>query len=401
LGDEIGRKGLMTIDAIRELTQRIDQLIELPRNQEIQKSWRYQEYTAKDHWRGIPLPSDKANIIPFTVEPEIPMWAKILNFNVKEYYTNPRCYFENSLKMMIYRFEEFQDFTPVGKSIGIWLGATFESSLFGSRSIFMKDEDPWIDREPVIKRCEDIDSLKFPDFHQSGLMPLAHRMYNGMNELARDEYTIVFPEWRMGPFGVACALRKMENLLADILLNPDFVHRLMRLITDARKKWVQERAEFLGQKVGQGDLDDDEINSPCLSPEQYEEFVLPYEKELCEFHGGIGYWHSCGDTTKLLNSIRSIPRIDMFHIGPWTDLEQARRVFGKSSALEKCLMPITDVQLASRTQMEAKLDEIRSVLDGSSYTVRADGLQVINSLETDLTVIEQWIKIARERLEIG
>ena len=303
--------------------------------------------------------------------------------------------------MMIYRFEEFQDFTPVEKSMGIWLGATFESSLFGSRSIFMKDEDPWIDREPVIKRYQDIDNLKFPDFYQSGLMPLAHRMYNWMSELAGDEYTIVFPEWRMGPFGVACALRGMENLLADLLLKPEFVHRLMRLITDARKKWVKERAEFLGQKVGQGDLDDDEVNSPCLSPEQYREFVLPYEKELCEFHGGIGYWHSCGDTTKLLNSIRSIPRIDMFHIGPWTDLKKSKEVFGENSALEKCLMPTADIQLASRTQMEAKLDEIRSVLDGSSYTVRVDGLQVINSLETDLTVIEQWIKIARKKLEIG
>jgi len=103
----------------------------------------------------------------------------------------------------------------------------------------------------------------------------------------------------------------------------------------------------------------------------------------------------------LLNSIRDIPRIDMFHIGPWTDLKKSKEVFAENSALEKCLMPTADIQLASRTQMEAKLDEIRSVLDGSSYTVRADGLQVINSLETDLTVIKQWIKIAGKKLEIG
>ena len=389
------------MDAIKKLFDKINELIESSRNQKVLEAWNPQASRTKDKWRGTPFLSQKARMVPFTVEPEIPMWAKILNFDVKEYYTNPRCYFENNLKMMIYRFEEFQDFTPVEKSMGIWLGATFESSLFGSRSIFMKDEDPWIDREPVIKRYQDIDNLKFPDFYQSGLMPLAHRMYNWMSELAGDEYTIVFPEWRMGPFGVACALRGMENLLADLLLKPEFVHRLMRLITDARKKWVKERAEFLGQKVGQGDLDDDEVNSPCLSPEQYREFVLPYEKELCEFHGGIGYWHSCGDTTKLLNSIRIIPRIDLFHIGPWTDLKKSKEVFGENSALEKCLMPTADIQLASRTQMEAKLDEIRSVLDGSSYTVRADGLQVINSLETDLTVIEQWIKIARKKLEIG
>ena len=52
-----------------------------------------------------------------------------------------------------------------------------------------------------------------------------------------------------------------------------------------------------------------------LSHEQYEEFILPYEQELCEFHGGIRYWHSCGDTGNMVNSIRKIPQIDLFHIG--------------------------------------------------------------------------------------
>jgi len=385
---------------MQKLFDKIDELIESSRNQEILKAWNSQARPTKDHWRGTPFSSKKTKMIPFTVEPEIPMWAKILDFNVKQYYTNPRCYFENNLKMMIYRFEEFQDFTPIEKTIGIWLGASFEASLFGSKTIFMEDEDPWIDREPVIKRYEDLDRLEFPHFCKSGLMPLAHRMYSEMNELAKGEYTIVFPEWRMGPFGVACALRKMENLLADILLNPEFVHKLMQFITEARKEWTKERAKFLKQEVGKGDLDNDEVNSLLLSPKHYEEFVLPYEQELCEFHGGIGYWHSCGDVTKLLNPIRKIPEIDMFHIGPWTDLKEARRVFGESSALEKCLMPTADVQLASETQMEAKLDEIRSALDGSSYTVRADGLQVINSVEEDVAKIKSWVKIAYDKLNI-
>jgi len=389
------------MNTIKKLTEEIEELIESPRNQEILKAWNPQARRTKDRWRGTPFLSNKAKTVPFTVEPEIPMWAKILNFNVKEYYTNPRCYFEDNLKIMIHRFEEFQDFTPIEKTIGIWLGATFESSLFGSKTIFVEDEDPWIDREPVIKRYEDLNRLEFPDFYKSGLMPLAHRMYSEMNELAKGEYAIVFPEWRMGPFGVACALRKMENLLADILLNPEFVHKLMRFITEARREWVKERAKFLGQKVGKGDLDDDEVNSPSLSPAQYEEFILPYEKQLCKFHGGIGYWHSCGDTTELLNSIRKIPKIDMFHIGPWTDLKESKEVFGRNTALEKCLMPTADVQLASESKMEAKLDEIRGILDGTSYTVRADGLQVINSVEEDLMVIKRWVEVARKKLKIG
>lgn len=109
------------------------------------------------------------------------------------------------------------------------------------------------------------------------------------------------------------------------------------------------------------------MNSPSLSPEQYEEFILPCEKQLCKFYGGIGYWYSCENTTKLLDSIRKIPEIDVFHIGPWTDLRKSKEVFGRNTALEKCLMPTADVQSASQSETEVKLDEIRDILDGTPH----------------------------------
>jgi hypothetical protein len=59
---------------------------------------------------------------------------------------------------MVYRFEEFHDFTPIDKTMPIWLGETFEPSLFGSKTIFIDNESPWIDREPVLKDYEDINN---------------------------------------------------------------------------------------------------------------------------------------------------------------------------------------------------------------------------------------------------
>lgn len=233
------------IDSIKKLTEKIEKLIHSPRNQKIAQAWKPQEYTAKDHWRGVPLLSTRAKMIPFTVEPELPMWARILGFDVEEFYNNPRSYLENTLKIMIYRFEHFQDFTCIEKTIPIWLGTTLESSLLGSRTIFVKGESPWLDREPIIKKYEDLDKLNLPDFYKSGLMPVAHRMYNEINELVEGKYTVVFPEWGRGPFGVATHIRGLENLLSDMVLKPDFVHKLMCFITDARKVWIKERAKFL------------------------------------------------------------------------------------------------------------------------------------------------------------
>ena len=66
----------MKMDVIRKLTQKIDELVESPRNQKIQRFWQHQEYTAKDHWRGIPRSSKEVNAIPFTVDRRSPCGLK-------------------------------------------------------------------------------------------------------------------------------------------------------------------------------------------------------------------------------------------------------------------------------------------------------------------------------------
>ena len=66
------------IEFIKGLDEKVEKLIDSLRNQDIARTWRPQEYTAKDHWRGIPLPSSRVKTIPFTVGLEIPMWAQIL-----------------------------------------------------------------------------------------------------------------------------------------------------------------------------------------------------------------------------------------------------------------------------------------------------------------------------------
>jgi uroporphyrinogen-III decarboxylase len=227
-------------------------------------------------------------------------------------------------------------------------------------------------------------------------MPIAHQMFNEMNELVDGEYEIVFQEWRMDPLGLTCALRGMQNLLEDFFINPKFVKALMEFLKKARIEWVKEQTKFLRKKIGKCDLDNDEVNTPTISPQIYEEFILPFEREICSFHCGIGYWYSCGDISKLLPWIRKIPVIDMLHVGPWTKLNRVKDIFGGDTPLEICLMPTSDILLATVEQMEQKLNEIKKILLGTAFTVRADALQVINSVNTDINKIKKWTKIAYE-----
>jgi hypothetical protein len=240
-----------------------------------------------------------------------------------------------------------------------------------------------------------------PDFYRSGLMPLAHRYYARLKELLPADFTVTFPEWGRGPWGVAFHIRLNNNLAMDLIDRPAFVHRLMRFITDARKEWWLARCKFLGTRLEPANLYNDEVNTPTMSPGQYEEFVLPYEQELSEFHGGIGYWHSCGDTTLLVHLIDRIPNMSMFHVGPWTNLRRVVEVFSERHPLELCLNPVNDVQLAPVERMRAHLQDIRQVCGNIAYTVRADGLQNLQGKDFEVTQIQQWCAVADEVLLAG
>jgi uroporphyrinogen-III decarboxylase len=318
------------------------------------------------------------------------MWGKILGFNIEQFYTDPLTYLRFQLEMMIYRFEHWEDETCIEKVIPIWLGSTLESSLFGARTIYSADESPWLDREPVIKSQANLESIQQPNFMESGLMPLAHRFYDVLSSTVDDDFTVMFPEWGRSPFGTAFHIRGYENLAIDMSTNPVFTHRLMRTVTDARIRWVCDRAKFLGRPVGKGNIYNDEVNTPSLSPSMYEEFAFPYEEELSEFHGGILYWHSCGNTTALVPMISKIRGLEMFHVGPWTEPRAAVESFDAAMPLEFCLHPVRDVLGASPAQMENKLVEIALARGKGPYTVRADGLQILNGLDNDLQKINQW-----------
>ncbi|MCL5073480.1 MAG: hypothetical protein M1308_21695, partial [Actinobacteria bacterium] len=190
-----------------------------------------------------------------------------------------------------------------------------------------------------------------------------------------------------------------QDLLMDIYDRPDFVRKLFKRITIERKKWFIDRADFLHTEIGPGIILNDEVSSPVISPKIYEEFILPSEMELADFHGGVSYWHSCGDTTNFIKLVRKIPGLKLFHVSPFTDLKTAVEEIGKNGiALQICLNPVTDIHMASKMEMEKKLKEIVETCGDTAYTIRVDGIQKINSSDYEIKKLKDWIEVAKEVL---
>jgi len=52
----------------------------------------------------------------------------------------------------------------------------------------------------IREKKEKLASLKYPNFHKSGLMPKSHEFYEKMGELVNGRFEILFPVWVRGPF---------------------------------------------------------------------------------------------------------------------------------------------------------------------------------------------------------
>ncbi|MCX6089231.1 MAG: hypothetical protein NTX88_02435 [Candidatus Atribacteria bacterium] len=382
---------------ISYLMNKIRELEKTEENKRRTALWKPNLNSAEAYWHGCPR--GNTPFIPFTIEPEHAMWAQWLGFDLDRYYSDGKTYLLADLNVKIARFENFSDGTPIGKTTAIWMGAGFEASLFGVYQKYTKDKDPWIGREPILRYDKNIDKLGHADFYQSKLMENVQAMYQDMKALLDDDFTVVMPEWCRGPFGLACHLRGMDTICMDMVEDPQFVHELMRFTTDERKKWAKQRADFMKVPIQPGSLYNDEVNVPLMSPAFYEEFVLPYETELGEFYGGISYWHSCGNITPLEYLIQRIPKLEMIHISPWSDLVQSvKNLRDTGIALEVVLHPLEHVQSVSLEEIAVFLSFIRETTKDVSATVRADGMQVITGVEEDVKKIKEWARIANEVL---
>ena len=350
-----------------------------------------------ERWRGI---SAKKVGTPFTIALDIAGYAKVLGMDCHAYYTDAMAQLHEQLRYQIWEFEQLKSNRFFEKTAFVSFGACYSASLFGAEIVFPEGQAPWVNlHDPLIKAYRDLDRLNTIELDRHGLGPRAHAFYLQMREqLKGTGIKVIYPSVIRGPFSVATQLRETTQLLMDMLDEPNFVHDLMRRITDGLKRHAQLRAAFTGEPVAPGKLFNDEISTPMISKALYEEFILPYELELAAFHGRIHYWHSCGVTQDFYKSVQTLPGLEMMHIGPWSDLAKAVDVFSKTGiALDICLSATGDVYDRTAPEMRQKLQGIKDACEGRvKYAVRADGFQIVRTVEDDLAKIRRWNQVAAE-----
>lgn len=133
----------------------------------------------------------------------------------------------------------------------------------------------------------------------------------------------------LGPWSLAYNLYGVENLLLDIILDPEPIHELIQKLLDASIEFARAQFEAGADMVTWAD----HVTADLISRKQYEEFMLPVHKRaVSKLSGKPLILHTCGNVMDRLDLICSTG-FRMFHIDSRNNIEQAISVAGDRLAL--------------------------------------------------------------------
>lgn len=216
--------------------------------------------------------------------PWLPKWYGI---SILDYFTSDDLWVKANLKA-IETFPEVM-FLP-----GFWseYGMCTEPSAFGAKTVFWKDEFPFA--EKVIHNIEEVDNLAMPNVETDGLLPfMLNRLVRTQSQIEAAGHKIRFSVSR-GPLNIASFLMGTTEFLMAMMMDPERVHKLLRIITDFLKDWHNLQRKTFSTIDGMLMLDD--IVGFIGEPE-FREFGLPYLKELYDCDVKVKFFHNDADCT--------------------------------------------------------------------------------------------------------
>jgi hypothetical protein len=280
--------------------------------------------------------------------------------------------------------------------------------------------------EAPVKSITDLERLHPPtigvDF--AGSQALAHRLREILGDLL--EVRLHTPWWwSLGLSDTLARLRGLEQIMFDMLDQPELIHRLMEILRDGTLRLLDElEAKGLlapnwdSTYVGSGgwgnvaELPGPDFNArvrTCdmwgfaesqetvgISHKMFAEFIFPYQLPILE-RFGLNCYGCCEPVDKRWPTIRQIPRLRRVSISPWSDrakmaqLLEDRYVYSLKPRPSDMALEVFDA------------DQIRQDLRQTMDLTRGCHLEVIMKDVTTLRDEPQravrWVQLAREAAE--
>ncbi len=242
--------------------------------------------------------------------PWLPKWYGV---KILDYFSNDELW----LKANLHAMNTFPEiiFLP-----GFWseYGMCSEPSAFGAISSFPENEFPHAKK--FIYSVDEIDRITKPNPRTDGLAPfLTNRLLLNRAKIEEAGHKIYFSVSR-GPLNVATHLMGVTEFLTAMMMEPERVHRLLKIITEYLVEWHDLQKQLIPTIDGILVLDD---IIGFMGGEEFAEFGLPYFKTLFDRNIPVKFLHNDADCRASLPYLPEIG-VNLFNMGFDIPLEELK-----------------------------------------------------------------------------
>ena len=271
--------------------------------------------------------------------------------------------------------------------------------------------------DPPLKTDADFDNLVIPKYSYNEAA--SSELLEKTDKLLGDIINVKMqfgPGYDSATLGTAAAdLRGLEQIMMDMIAEPELMHRLMKYLFASRMNQLDlwensakitpnnNMPMLLSDPVGRSNPDGTSSLANCwcagnsqefdqVSPAMWEEFCLNYQKPIFERFGYVCYG-CCENLATKIDGVLSIPNLRVFVCSAWTGLDATLEKINKNY----CIMwrqKASDVVLPDDTkQIRQDLEEGVKKLHGQYYQVV---LRELQTLCGHLDRLHVWTDIAKE-----
>jgi len=212
-----------------------------------------------------------------------------------------------------------------------------ETQGFGAEIKYVENGVPRCVTLPL--KNKDLSTLKKPDPYMSERMFDRIKAIQLYKEKCFGEFSIM--GWVEGPAAEAADVYGLTEFYMDVMLDASFMEELMDKVTETAIEFALAQLKEGADTIGIGDAVCSQI-----SPDVYEELILPREKRLVDAikkAGGYVRLHICGNITHLLPGISTLD-IDILDVDHMVDMKEAREILGDKIILAGNIDPVSGIK---------------------------------------------------------
>lgn len=279
--------------------------------------------------------------------------------------------------------------------------------------------------EAPIQKPEDIEKMKLPtmkvDFDGSAAMlAMAEDVFSGVLPVRRKGAWF----WTTGLTQTFIHLRGLNQMMFDMVDNPDFVHALMALLADGTAALLDELQQKqllypnwdiaycgsggvgLTDALPQHDHDgavrlrdqwgfSESQETVGVSPRMFAEFVLPYQAPLMEKFG-LTYYGCCEPLDQRWKYLKDLSNLRRVSVSPWSNRQKMADFLGQDYVY--CLKPNPAFLAFDQFPEEEIREYVRETMSIAGECHLEFILKDVTTVRNEPDRIKRWVKIVKEEI---